>query len=101
MKISRIAVAIVFTVFTAFSAYVTWKEGYLGAFPPFADLWTTQIFYDLAISLNIVLFLIYRDLKRRRQALWPVLACAVGVVLAGSIAPMLFLLLRKDFHETV
>lgn len=94
----RAVIFVICVVFTTFSAYVAGRFGYLGAFPPFRDLSTTQIFWDLAIALSIVLFLFHRDLKRRKQPMWPLLLCAVGVVFLGSISPLLFLFLRKDLR---
>ena len=95
----RTIVFVVFAIFTTFSGYVSWHFGYSSAFPPFKDLPTTQIFWDLVIALSIVLHLFYRDLKRRKQPMWPLLLCAVGIILLGSISPLLFLLLRKDLRD--
>ena len=97
---ARILVSIVLALFTAFSGYVTWQAGYFSVFPPFKDLATTQIFLDLTIALNLVLFLLYRDFKKRKQPTWPVFICGLGVVLFGSLAPLLFLAVYKEVRLT-
>lgn len=93
--------AAVWVAFTAFSLYVTAKAGYWTAFPPFADLNTTQIFWDLVIALNLVMFLLVRRAKERGQPLWPLALCAAATVFVGSIAPLLFVILCAEAYGLV
>lgn len=90
----RIVFAVLFLGFLGFSSWVTFETSYLGAFPPFDDLNTLQIFCDLAISVNLVLFLVYRARRAAGRPLWPVGLLAVGVALMGSIALLAYFVIE-------
>ena len=70
-------------------------HGYLGFFPPFKDSNTTQIFSDLTLALSLVTLWIYVDLQHLGKSRVWFLSVLVGTVLLGSIAPLVYLLLRK------
>jgi peptidoglycan/LPS O-acetylase OafA/YrhL len=90
----RIIFAVVFLGFLAFSSWVTLETSYLGAFPPFDDLNTLQIFCDLAISATLVIFLVFRERRAGGRPLWPVGVLAIGVALLGSIALLAYFVIE-------
>ena len=94
----RYIMLVVFVLFTAFSTWVTVETSYLGAFPPFDDLNTLQIFCDLVISASLVILIVFRHRQRNDQPLWPVALLLVGAALLGSIAILAYLVL---FPETI
>ena len=96
----RIVFAVVLLGFGGFSVWVTQETSYLGAFPPFSDWNTTQIFWDLGVASTIALYLLFRQRKARGRAVWPVLVCWVGVLLLGSISLLVLLVLDADVHRT-
>lgn len=90
----KIVVAVVLVVFVVFSGYVTWRHGYASAFPPFADLPTLQIFYDLSISLSLVMLGMFIDWRGRGRPRFGFAPFVVATFLLGSIGPLLYLLFR-------
>ncbi len=95
----RVVLLLVLIAHTAFTVYVCRESGYLSLFPPFNELATYQIFVDLCIASSLVLLFLYLDAKRTGQPLWPVLWCAIGVALSGSIAPLTYLLMYRAVYE--
>jgi hypothetical protein len=89
----RLFFAVTLLVFSAFSLWMTWDAGFWSVFPPFDSLPTTQIFGDLVVSANLVLFLLARDAREQGRSLWPIAVTAVGVALLGSIALLLYMAL--------
>lgn len=91
----KLIVAAVLGVFAAFSGYVSWRHGYMSAFPPFGELPTLQIFCDLLISLSLVLLGMYIDWRWRGRPRFGFSPYAVATVLLGSMGPLLYLLFRR------
>ena len=85
---------VVLVIFVVFSAWVTLETSYLGAFPPFEDLNTLQIFCDLLISASLVIYLIYRQRQAMHKPLWPIGLLMVGTALLGSIALLAYLVVE-------
>lgn len=74
--------------FIAFSAVPIVQEGYLGFIPNHTqDLWGTQVWYDLAITVTIALVFI---VPRARAAgmLVPAWVVAVGLTASLALLPM-------------
>ena len=92
----RVALSAVLLVHAAVSGYAVVTNGYLGAFPPFDHVWTYQIFSDPLVSLGLVWLFLFHEARRRGRALWKVWCCGVGIVFAGSLSPLLYLLLERD-----
>ncbi len=95
----RAVLLLTLLVHTTFTLYVCRESGYLSLFPPFNELATYQIFVDLCIASSLVLLLLYLNAKRTGQPLWPLLLCAIGVALSGSIAPLTYLLIYRAVYE--
>src|SRR4051812_13119520 len=93
MKLILFLVLIGLTIFTI---YVGVGAGYLSFFPPFKNLATTQIFSDLTIASGIILLLLYRTRRALGHSCWPIVLCGVGMVISGSIAPLIYLLVEKN-----
>jgi hypothetical protein len=68
-------------------------------FPPFSDMYVYQIFSDLVMSLGIVLTLILILLRRKGRSLTGFYILMVGSVALGSFAPIIYLLIEKDFFD--
>ncbi len=83
-------------VHSALSAYATAKKGYLGAFPPFQDLYTYQIFSDLVVSSLIVWLFLFREAKAKGRPIVRVWICGLGILLLGSISPLIYLLTHRE-----
>ena len=95
----RILILCILVIHTVFSLYVSFTHGYWSAFPPFESLPTTQIFFDLVISLGIVFLLLFVEAKRRNRPLTRLIVCGVGAIFLGSIAPLIYLLIEKDIYS--
>ena len=76
------------------------EEGWLFAFPPFAQSSTTQIFSDLLIAISFVSVWVFWDLKRRGKALWVFGVYLTGVALSGSFAPLIYFLFRGESKDS-
>jgi len=75
------------------------KVGILTVFPPFEEVHTYQIFSDLLVSVALAMMFIYRELKRKQRPLKAFYGCCVGVVLLGSFAPLIYLLMDKELLQ--
>ena len=76
--------------------YAAWiSHGYAGFFPPFTAINTQQIFSDLAIALTLVNVGVYLDLEGHPQRKLWVAVHVLGTLLAGSFAPLTYLMLRR------
>ena len=93
---TRIVLLVVLIVHTTFSSYMLRESGIRSVFPPFNEAYAYQMFSDITVLLGLVLFMFYREAKRRRRPTWPLAFCFVGMVLLGSIAPLVYLLIEKD-----
>ena len=79
-------------IFSTFSGYVMVKEGLLFAFPPFDNLTTTQIFWDLVISCGVCLFFIFKQRKSHKLSMRPFIITAIAVTFLGSQALLGYLI---------
>jgi hypothetical protein len=73
-------------------------HGILSPFPPFNDWRSLQLFSDLGVCSILLLALLLHTLKRQGRSMtrWGS-ALVVGVVLTGSIAPLLFMICDSRF----
>ena len=93
MERIRPLVWIVALVFTVYSLWVTFTQGYTGFLSlAWREPWAMQMLIDLFISLVAVSSVLAIDARRRGVAAWPWL---VGTVLLGSVAPLWYLALRR------
>lgn len=92
----RLFVLLVLIAHVIYSLIIIQSEGFFSLFPPFPNPYANQIFLDLAISLNIGLYLFYRHIKTKGDPIWPIPLCAIGIILFGSVAPLIFLLTYKS-----
>lgn len=81
---------------TIVSGLVFQHVSILSVFPPFEESHTYQIFSDLLVSISLVMFFIYRELRRRKKSLTTFYVCCAGVIVMGSFSPLIYLLLDKD-----
>ena len=87
------------TAHTAMTFYFLRHDGFFSVFPPFQQDHTWQIFSDLVVSISLVLFFIFRELRLQKQKLNSFYFLIVGTVLLGSFAPLIFLLLNKNLFN--
>ena len=77
--------------FGAFSLYAMWQVGYLGIWQAgMASAGALQVLLDLVLMSFIALGFIWRDARQTGRTVWPF---AVLTIAAGSIGPLLYLLL--------
>lgn len=74
------------------------QHGYAGFFPPFAQSNTTQIFSDLTWALGLVNLGVFFDMKQRGVSNAWFAVHALGTVLFGSFAPLVYFLVRESRH---
>ncbi|MBI5365622.1 MAG: DUF2834 domain-containing protein [Planctomycetes bacterium] len=92
MSRRQILAAVVLVPFLAFSTVVTLREGFMIYFTaPFTHPIWTQEFLDLCIALSLIVSWIIADGRRRGVRVWPYV---VATPLLGSIAPLIYLVLR-------
>ena len=88
----KVLIAFVLADFTALSIYAVWQFGLVGLFEAvFANAATITAFVDLLIALSLVMVWMWQDAQRRGVSALPYLAVTL---VAGSIGPLLYLLLR-------
>ena len=93
MKIRKLLLWFVLVDFALFSTWVMWKVGYLGIWEAgFASAGSLQILCDLVISLSLVMVWLVQDARSRGMNPWPWL---VATLAAGSLAPLLYLIVRE------
>lgn len=83
---------IVFTLFTGFSTWVTWTEGYWGFLDVPRDPWGAQVFLDLIIALWIAMSSLRREAIRLGIPYWPYL---IAVPFLGSISALALMIHRR------
>jgi hypothetical protein len=91
----KIALWCYFVAFVVFSSYVLSVDGLFSAFPPFENLHTLQIFFDLGASIGLVSIWVYFDMKNRGRPVSHFGIYLLGVAATGSISPMLYLLVFR------
>lgn len=89
----RPVVALIFISFAVWNAYVTWKEGFLSVFPPFASLAQMQMFTDLGIALALIQVFVFWEAEREGRPRWMPFVVMLGSALFGSMSPLLYVLL--------
>lgn len=89
----RTVLFLVLAAFGAFSTYVMWEVGYLGIWQAgMSSIGAWQVLLDLIIMSWIALGFIWRDARHTGRPVWPF---ALITLAAGSIGPLLYLLLSK------
>lgn len=91
--IIRILCALVLLAFGAFNLHVLRELGYWAFFPPFEALISTQLFTDLGVAISVAFWLLVRDAREQRRAMWPLVLLAIGIIALGSQAVLLYLIL--------
>ncbi len=80
-------------LFTAYSLWVSFTQGYTGFLVlAWNEPWAMQMLIDLVIALFAVSSVLVIDARRRNVAAWPWL---LGTVALGSVAPLWYLALRR------
>jgi hypothetical protein len=86
---------------TAMTFYFLRGHGFWSVFPPFQEGYTWQIFSDLVVSISIVLSLVYRQLKIKKEKMTPFYFLVGGTVLLGSFAPLAYLIYKRDLFTQI
>jgi len=86
-------------IHSSLSFYAFYTTGYNGAFPPFEDIWTCQIFSDLVVSIILLWFFLYYEARKNNRPMWRVYLCAIGIVFSGAISPLIYLLVVKEAYR--
>ena len=98
MNWKTIGLATLLADFTAFSGWVVYEHGYVGLFAAIAtNAATMQIGLDLVIALSMVAVWMSRDARARGVSATPYLLLTA---FAGSIGPLLYLVLRDRLGAT-
>lgn len=93
--------ALIFVILIAhifFSFFVSTREGLFFAFPPFRDLSTWQIFWDLVLALSFANLWIYFDTRKfqsKNKIFW---SFFLAIGFTGSIGLYVYLLVRDRFR---
>ena len=81
-------------LFLALTVAALWQHGYWGIIEPhFQSFGAAQVFADLVIALSLFLVWMWQDAERLGRNPWPWL---VGTLATGSIAPLVYLITRKQ-----
>ena len=92
MSGARPLVAAVLVAFTAYTVWVVADHGLGGFFGwVFYNTATTQVFFDLCISLTLAMLAVTADARARGKASWPYWVLAL---LTGSIGALAYWALR-------
>jgi hypothetical protein len=91
----KVGLGAYFAAFVLFTAWSVASDGIWSPFPPFEDLATYQIFFDLGTSISLFSVWVFFDIRRRGKPMRHFVVYAIGVCLTGSISPLLYLLLRR------
>jgi len=87
----KISLALVLAVFGAYSMHAILELGYVGLWMSLFDsLGSRQALADLLIACVLLLGFLWRDAQQQGRRFWPY---AVLTLSAGSIGPLLYLLL--------
>ena len=90
----KILIAFVLADFTALTLYAVYEFGLIGLFEAvFANAATITAFADLVIALSLAMIWMWQDARKRGVSALPY--CAATLV-AGSVGPLLYLLLRPS-----
>ncbi len=99
LRYARFGVFSLLVVHLAVTLPSLYREGWLSPFPPFDQLLTYQIFSDLACALTLFFVLAAREFHHQRRSPSHSIGLLVGIVLTGSITPMIWLLLDRPLLE--
>ena len=66
----RIILIVALAMHSTLSGLAIYQGGYLGAFPPFQEIWTYQIISDLVVATGIVWLFLYHEAKSKNRPLW-------------------------------
>lgn len=92
MKLRKIVLWVLLMDFALFSTWVMWDVGYLGIWQAgFTSAASLQILLDLVIACLLIMVWMYGDARARGVNPWPWI---VATLLAGSLAPLAYLLVR-------
>jgi uncharacterized membrane protein len=90
----RALIIITLLLFGSLSAAAIIEHGFIGIFlSPMQSLASTQIFFDLVISLTLVMIWMWQDAKATGRNVWPFL---IATLATGSFGPLIYLLTRKS-----
>lgn len=93
----RALIVVTLILFGALSTVAIIEHGFVGIFmSPMQSLASTQIFFDLVISLTLVMIWMWRDAKANGRNIWPWLIATLAV---GSFGPLVYLLTRKSKQQ--
>lgn len=93
MNWKTIGLAFLLADFSALSAWVVYEHGVVGLYAlVLANTATTLLAIDLVIALSMVCVWLYRDARARGVSAAPYLLLTA---LAGSVGPLLYLVLRE------
>lgn len=93
----KVALALVFAAFGAYSLYVIAELGYLGLWQALlSNLAGWQVVLDLLIASALLLGFLWRDAQRSGRRFWPYVLLTLA---AGSFGPLLYLLLAPRANK--
>ena len=93
----RALIVVTLILFGALSTVAIIEHGFVGIFmSPMQSLASTQIFFDLVISLTLVMIWMWHDAKANGRNIWPWLIATLAV---GSFGPLVYLLTRKSVDK--
>lgn len=94
MNVKKLLLWFVLIDFALFSAWVMWEVGYLGIWQSgLASPGSLQVLLDLVICAGLICFWMIGDARQRGVNPWP---WVVATLLAGSLAPLLYLIVRES-----
>jgi hypothetical protein len=91
---TRALIAAYLVGFVSLSLYLIRDSGYWSVFPPFASGSELQMFCDLGTALTLFNIWALFDVRSRGKPLWHAGLVLVGICAAGSICPLIYLILR-------
>jgi len=92
---ARIGILLMLVVHLAVTIPSLVSEGLLSPFPPFDKQHTMQIFSDLVCALTLFFVPAVLEFRRQQRGIGWSVALFLGIVLSGSIAPMIMLLVDR------
>lgn len=93
MNMKKLLLWFVLIDFALFSGWVMWKVGYIGIWQAgFASLGSLQVLLDLVICASLICAWIFNDARQRGANPWPWM---IATLFAGSLAPLLYLIVRE------
>lgn len=95
----RMGLILLLVAHTVLTFYFLRNDGFFSVFPPFKQDYAWQIFSDLAVSISLVLFFIFRELRIKKQSLNMFYILVVATILVGSFAPLIYLLINKNLFK--